>query len=76
MEGAVVEGPHKALTPRELEVLQLLSRGLSNSAIAEELVIAESTVKVHVRHILKKLNVQTRLQAALKSAKGNFVDPL
>lgn len=76
MEGAVVHGPHMALTPRELEVLQLLSRGLSNSAIAEELVIAESTVKVHVRHILRKLNVDTRLQAALKSAQGNFVDPL
>ena len=76
MEGTVVEGVHKALTPRELEVLQLLSRGLSNAAIAEELVIAESTVKAHVRHVLKKLNVNTRLQAALKSAKGNLIDPL
>jgi DNA-binding NarL/FixJ family response regulator len=76
MEDVIVAGPHRALTPRELEVLQLLSRGLSNSAIAEELVIAESTVKVHVRHILKKLNVDTRLQAALKSARGNLYDPL
>jgi two-component system nitrate/nitrite response regulator NarL len=76
MEDVIVVGPHRALTPRELEVLQLVSRGLSNSAIAEELVIAESTVKVHVRHILKKLNVNTRLQAALKSARGNFYDPL
>jgi DNA-binding NarL/FixJ family response regulator len=76
MEDVIVVGPHRALTPRELEVLQLVSRGLSNSAIAEELVIAESTVKVHVRHILKKLNVDTRLQAALKFARGNFYDPL
>jgi ATP/maltotriose-dependent transcriptional regulator MalT len=76
MEDAVVDGALKALTPREIEVLQLLSRGLSNAAIAESLVIAVSTVKVHVRHILRKLNVDTRLQAALKAARGGIDDPL
>jgi DNA-binding NarL/FixJ family response regulator len=76
MEGVVASGIDKILTPRELEVLELVSRGLSNSAIGAKLVIAEGTVKAHVRHILKKLNVETRLQAALKAAKGNLVDPL
>jgi ATP/maltotriose-dependent transcriptional regulator MalT len=55
------------LTPREQEVLGLLSRGMSNSAIAQELVISRSTVKVHVHHILEKLQVKTRLQAVLKA---------
>jgi ATP/maltotriose-dependent transcriptional regulator MalT len=70
MEHALAGGLHDILTPREIEVLQLMSRGLSNAAIGESLVIAQSTVKVHVRHILKKLNVATRLQAVLKAAKG------
>ena len=70
MEHALSGGLHDLLTPRELEVLQLMSRGLSNAAIAKDLVIAESTVKVHVRHILRKLNVATRLQAVLKAAKS------
>jgi ATP/maltotriose-dependent transcriptional regulator MalT len=55
------------LTPREREVLNLLSGGLSNSAIAAALVISESTAKVHVHHILEKLGVETRLQAVLKA---------
>jgi LuxR family maltose regulon positive regulatory protein len=56
------------LTRREGEVLELLSHGMSNAAIAARLVISESTVKVHVHHILEKLGVQTRLQAVLKAA--------
>ena len=53
-----------ALTPRELEVLALITRGLSNRAIAEQLVISEKTAEVHVRNILGKLGFSSRTQAA------------
>jgi DNA-binding CsgD family transcriptional regulator len=68
MGGSVLEA---VLTPRERDVLKLLSLGLSNSAIATQLVITESTVKAHVHHILEKLGVETRLQAVLKAADAN-----
>lgn len=57
-----------ALTRREHEVLQLVSQGLSNRQIARTLWIAESTVKVHVRHLFEKLGVQSRTEAAAKAA--------
>jgi DNA-binding NarL/FixJ family response regulator len=57
--------PQTVLTARELEVLELLGRGFSNAEIARELVISLSTAKVHVHHVLKKLGLQTRLQAGL-----------
>ena len=57
-----------SLTPRELEVLQLLARGRTNREIAATLVIAEVTAKVHVRHILRKLGVRSRTEAAVLSA--------
>jgi DNA-binding CsgD family transcriptional regulator len=53
------------LTKREQEVLELLALGLSNTEIGQRLFIAQSTVKVHVRHILEKLNAKNRVQAAL-----------
>jgi LuxR family transcriptional regulator, maltose regulon positive regulatory protein len=59
-----VAGRLGALTPRENEVLVLVARGLTNKEIAEELVISESTVKVHVRHLLEKLGAGTRTEAA------------
>lgn len=52
------------LTPREKQVLQSLSTGLSNKEIAQSLFISENTVKVHVTNILKKLHLQSRSQAA------------
>jgi DNA-binding CsgD family transcriptional regulator len=53
------------LTPKERDVLQLLSKGLSNKQIARGLDIAEKTVKVHVSHVLEKLELKGRTQAAL-----------
>jgi NarL family two-component system response regulator LiaR len=58
------------LTPREQEVLDLLARGLANKRIAQELRIAEKTVKTHVSHVLAKLGVSDRTQAALYVARA------
>jgi two-component system, NarL family, response regulator LiaR len=66
---AVAEGnadePDHQLTPREQEVLDLIARGFSNKRIALELRVAEKTVKTHVSHVLAKLGVSDRTQAAL-----------
>lgn len=58
-----VEG--ERLTPREREIVQCLARGESNKLIARHLDIAESTVKIHVQNILKKLNLSSRVQVAV-----------
>jgi DNA-binding CsgD family transcriptional regulator len=58
--------PSDLLSPRELEVLELLARGFRNRDVAEALVISESTTKVHVRHILEKLGVRTRAEAVAR----------
>jgi DNA-binding NarL/FixJ family response regulator len=60
---------HHDLTPRELDVLTLIARGRSNKVIARELGVAEKTVKTHVSHILAKLGVSDRTQAALYAVK-------
>lgn len=57
------------LTPREMEVLKLLGEGLSNREIAERLYISERTVKNHVTHLLSRLNLRDRTQAALLAVK-------
>ena len=61
--GARRRGPH-GLTPAELEVVAMLPKGLMNREIAAELGIAENTVKTHLRHALRKLDVRDRAQAA------------
>ena len=55
----------ETLTPREKEVLSWLAKGVSNKVIARSLDLAESTVKVHVQNVLRKLNLQSRVQAAI-----------
>lgn len=57
--------PHTPLTPREEDVLRLIGQGLSNQQISRELVVELTTVKSHVTHVLAKLQVDSRLQAAL-----------
>jgi len=57
----------KTLTPREIEVLRLVTAGSSNRAIADQLVISQNTVKSHVSHILRKLDVSSRTQAAARA---------
>ena len=64
----------EALTPRELDVLRLLARGLPNKLIARELGIAERTVKTHVSSILAKLGVTDRTQAALYAVREHLAD--
>jgi len=54
-----------ALSPREHEILGYLAKGASNKEIARTLDLAESTVKIHVQHILRKLNLSSRVQAAV-----------
>jgi len=62
---APTESNSKKLTPREREMLAQLSLGLSNKEIARKLAVAESTVKIHLQSILKKLELNNRVQAAI-----------
>jgi len=62
------------LTPREREVLELIARGLSNKRIALELGLSEKTVKTHVTHVLAKLGVSDRTQAALYAVRAGAVE--
>lgn len=64
------------LTPRERELLALMSRGLNNQDIAEELAIAVATVKFHITNILGKLQVDNRTEAVLKAIKHKLVPPV
>jgi len=63
------------LTPRELEVLRLLARGLSNGEIARELVLGDATVKTHVARIFGKLNLHDRAQAVVLAYETGLVTP-
>ncbi len=65
--------PVEALTPRELEVLQIMARGARNRDIAQELVISERTVKIHVANVIAKLGVTNRTAAVVRAIDLNLV---
>lgn len=64
---------HRSLTSREMEVLRMVVKGLGNKEIAAALNIAEVTVKLHVSHVLEKLNVKDRTQAATAALQRGIV---
>jgi DNA-binding NarL/FixJ family response regulator len=64
-----------ALTPRETEVLALLTTGQTNQQIAESLNISKGTAKVHVERIIRKLEVSDRTQAAVRAIELGFSSP-
>jgi DNA-binding NarL/FixJ family response regulator len=66
--------PAPRLTPREMEVLQEVAKGLSNRQIAQALSIAENTVKNHIRNILEKLHLHSRMQAVLYAVRQNLLE--
>ena len=66
--------PSPRLTDRELEVLRLVAQGMSNREIAGELYISENTVKNHVRNILEKLHLHTRMEAVMYAVREKLLD--
>ena len=72
-EPELTDTPAEMLSERELEVLRLIAVGMSNSSIAQTLNISLTTVKTHVQHILKKLDVDDRTQAALWAVNEGLV---
>lgn len=66
-------GPFQPLSPREMEVLNLVVEGLSNKEIAEKLSIGVETVKTHIKHIMDKLAVSDRTQMAVKALRSGLV---
>ncbi|MDQ1314566.1 MAG: two-component system, NarL family, nitrate/nitrite response regulator NarL [Pseudomonadota bacterium] len=72
-EGAAQEGDKEKLSPREKDIIALLAKGVSNKEMAHKLNVAESTIKIHVQNILKKLHLTSRVQAAVYAVEHGLV---
>jgi DNA-binding NarL/FixJ family response regulator len=68
------QGPAPKLTEREMEVLKLVAKGMNNRDIAGELFISENTVKNHVRNILEKLQIHSRMEAVMIALRDKLID--
>jgi two-component system NarL family response regulator len=68
------QAPNSGLTNRELEVLRQVAKGMSNREIAAELFISENTVKNHIRNLLEKLQMKSRMEAAMYAVRSNLVE--
>jgi two-component system NarL family response regulator len=66
--------PPPKLTDREMEVLRLVARGMNNRDIAKELFISENTVKNHVRNILEKLQIHSRMEAVMIAVREKLIE--
>ena len=73
---ASVRTPGLRLTERELEVLRLVAKGMNNREIAKDLYISENTVKNHIRNLLEKLQMKSRMEAAMYAVRSKLVDDL
>ena len=75
LAGHALPAELEELTSRELEVLRLVARGLSNAEIAGQLFLGETTVKTHVAHVLQKLRLRDRVQAVVLAYESGLVQP-
>jgi DNA-binding NarL/FixJ family response regulator len=66
--------PGRRVTPRELDVLQLIADGLANNAIADSLEVSEETVKTHVQHLLRKTHARGRAHAVAIGLRSGLID--
>jgi two-component system NarL family response regulator len=70
----VQQVPAPRLTEREMQVLKLVARGMNNRDIAKELFISENTVKNHVRNILEKLQIHSRMEAVMVAVREKLIE--
>ena len=73
--GPQVEPPARRLTAREIEVLKLIAQGRTNRQIAKSLTISPGTASVHVQHIIAKLEVSDRTEAAVRASELGLLSP-